>query len=161
MKMKAKHQYLNQVLWRRVGWNMSLSYLTFSPCILFLLSFLALLMDKFLETDREVFTQFCTDGKIVYLQCFQAYRKRNNCVSATGNDMCNTSSASVAKEIKSQKYFTKLYWKSLTFPLVMIINNVHLSGLGKGILRSSELSKHCSSLPSEKLNYSCMKLNTK
>lgn len=69
-----------------------------------------MLMDKFLETEREVFTQFCIDGKIFYLQCFQACRNRNNCVSATGNDiMSNTSSASVAKEIKSQKYFTNLY----------------------------------------------------
>jgi len=24
-------------------------------------------MDRFLEIDREVFTQFCTDGKIFYL----------------------------------------------------------------------------------------------
>lgn len=96
-------------------------------------------MDKFLETEREVFTQFCTDGKIFYLQCFQACRNRNNCVSATGNDiMSNTSSASVAKEIKSQKYFTNLYWRSLTFPLVMMINNVHLSGLGDSSLRSSQ-----------------------
>lgn len=113
-------------------------------------------MDKFLETDRGVFTQFFTDGKIFHLQYFQACRNRNKCVSATGNDiMSNTSSASVAKEIKVQKYFTNLCWKSLAFPLLMMINNVHPLDVEEGILRSSQNT----SLPFERLNYSCIKPN--